>query len=328
MGAYLGAIQGDDAYARRQFLRAAEVLRGCEDGLVVGYHAFAAGSMHLFQGDMEGALREVTRSIDLFRTVDHVNHVPTALLILAMCHEALGDREAASRAKVECLAMTEAAGELYTRSLLLWLLGHEAVALGHDDEAVGLFVRALVMKSALRDVPGVALVLEGLAGAEVRRGHAARAARLLGAAEATWRFEMDPLAAPFAATRREAARADVVAVLGEQTAASVAATGRVMAIDDAIAYAMISAAGPDPVPDTTGSPLTPREAQVAGLVAAGLTNAEIAVRLIISVRTVQGHVENILRKLEFGSRSQVAAWVASREQLDPDRPGTGVRGDG
>ena len=244
MGAYLGAIQGDDAYARRQFLRAAEVLRGCEDGLVVGYHAFAAGSMHLFQGDMEGALREVTRSIDLFRAVDHVNHVPTALRILAMCHEALGDREAASRAKVECLALTEA-GQVRGTPVpcCCGLLGHEALALGNDEQAIGLFIRALVMKSALRDVPGVALVLEGLAGAEVRRGHASRAARLLGAAEATWRFEMDPLAAPFAAHWREAARADVVAVLGEQTAASVAATGRVMAIDDAIAYAMISASG-------------------------------------------------------------------------------------
>ena len=97
---------------------------------------------------------------------------------------------------------------------------------------------------------------------------------------------------------------------------------------DAIAYAMISASGPDPVPDATGSPLSPREAQVAGLVASGMTNAEIAARLVISVRTVQGHVENILRKLEFGSRSQVAAWVASREQVDPDRPGTAARKDG
>ena len=42
--------------------------------------------------------------------------------------------------------MTEAAGELYTRSLLLWQLGHEALALGNRDEAVGLLVRALVMK--------------------------------------------------------------------------------------------------------------------------------------------------------------------------------------
>jgi DNA-binding NarL/FixJ family response regulator len=43
---------------------------------------------------------------------------------------------------------------------------------------------------------------------------------------------------------------------------------------------------------------------------------------------VQGHVENILRKLEFGSRSQVAAWVASREHVDPDHPGPAARKDG
>ena len=59
-----------------------------------------------------------------------------------------------------------------------------------------------------------------------------------------------------------------------------------------------------------------------------MTNAEIAARLVISVRTVQGHVENILRKLGLGSRSQVAAWVASRDQVDPDRPGITVRKDG
>ncbi len=173
--------------------------------------------------------------------------------------------------------MTESAGELYTRSLLLWQLGHEALALGNNDEAIGLLIRALVMKSALRDVPGVALVLEGLAGAEVRRGHAARAARLLGAAEATWRFEMsDPLAAPFAVVRRERARTEILRALGEATYPGRLASGRVMGLDDAVAYAMISASGPEPVPDTTGSPLTPREAQVAGLVAAGLTNADIA----------------------------------------------------
>ena len=321
MGAYLGGIQGDDAYAHRQFIRAGEILRDCEDPLVLGYHAFAAGSMHLFQDDVEGALREVSRSIELFREADHVNHVPTALLILAMCHDHLGDHDAASRAKVECLALTEAAGELYTRSLLLWQLAHEALSLGHHNEATGLLVRALVMKSALRDVPGVALVLEGLAGAEVRRGHAERAARLLGAAEATWRFEMsDPLAAPFASVRRERARSEIVDALGEDAYRTVFAGGRVMGMDDAVAYAMISASGPEPVPDTTGSPLTPREAQVAGLVAVGLTNADIAARLFISVRTVQGHLENILRKLEFSSRAQVAAWVASRESVDPGVP--------
>ena len=62
MGAYVGGIQGDDAYAARQLARAEEVLRGCEDGLVLGYHAFAVGSMHLFQGDMDSALIDVRRA--------------------------------------------------------------------------------------------------------------------------------------------------------------------------------------------------------------------------------------------------------------------------
>ena len=51
---------------------------------------------------------------------------------------------------------------------------------------------------------------------------------------------------------------------------------------------------------------------MADLVADGLSNPEIAARLVISVRTAQGHVENILRKLGFNSRSRVAAWVTER----------------
>ncbi len=51
---------------------------------------------------------------------------------------------------------------------------------------------------------------------------------------------------------------------------------------------------------------------MADLVADGLSNPEIAARLVISVRTAQGHVENILRKLGFNSRSRIAAWVTER----------------
>lgn len=56
--------------------------------------------------------------------------------------------------------------------------------------------------------------------------------------------------------------------------------------------------------------LSPREAQVAKLVAAGLTNRQIAERLVISERTAQNHVQHILTKLSFTRRSQIAAWNA------------------
>jgi DNA-binding CsgD family transcriptional regulator len=55
--------------------------------------------------------------------------------------------------------------------------------------------------------------------------------------------------------------------------------------------------------------LSPREGEVARLVAEGLTNREIATRLFISERTVESHLERIRRKLGFHHRSEIAAWI-------------------
>lgn len=56
--------------------------------------------------------------------------------------------------------------------------------------------------------------------------------------------------------------------------------------------------------------LTPREREVAGLVAQGLTNRQIAKQLVISERTAETHVEQIRSKLGFRNRAQIAGWVA------------------
>jgi DNA-binding NarL/FixJ family response regulator len=58
--------------------------------------------------------------------------------------------------------------------------------------------------------------------------------------------------------------------------------------------------------------LTRREREVAELVGHGLSNRQIAERLVLSTRTVDGHLEHILAKLGFGSRVQVAGWIAAR----------------
>jgi DNA-binding CsgD family transcriptional regulator/Arc/MetJ family transcription regulator len=58
--------------------------------------------------------------------------------------------------------------------------------------------------------------------------------------------------------------------------------------------------------------LSRRESEVAGLVAEGLSNREIARRLVVSERTAETHVQHILTKLGFASRSQVAAWAVRR----------------
>ncbi|HSB03141.1 MAG TPA: LuxR C-terminal-related transcriptional regulator, partial [Anaerolineales bacterium] len=55
--------------------------------------------------------------------------------------------------------------------------------------------------------------------------------------------------------------------------------------------------------------LTGREREVAVLVAMGKSNREIAIELVVSQRTAATHVSNILHKLNFSSRSQIAAWA-------------------
>jgi DNA-binding NarL/FixJ family response regulator len=67
------------------------------------------------------------------------------------------------------------------------------------------------------------------------------------------------------------------------------------------------------------SPLTKRESQIADLVAEGLSNRAIAESLVLSPRTVDGHVERILPKLEFSSRSQIASSVGSRKAQGSNR---------
>ena len=63
------------------------------------------------------------------------------------------------------------------------------------------------------------------------------------------------------------------------------------------------------VPDDIDVPLTPRETQVLRLVAMGLSNQEIADSLGISIETVKEHVQNLLRKLSLGDRTQAAVWA-------------------
>ncbi len=67
-------------------------------------------------------------------------------------------------------------------------------------------------------------------------------------------------------------------------------------------------------PSNTGAagPLSPRELEVAGLVAEGLSNPAIARRLYLSRPTIAHHVAHILTKLGFASRAQIAAWVVQQ----------------
>jgi DNA-binding NarL/FixJ family response regulator len=96
--------------------------------------------------------------------------------------------------------------------------------------------------------------------------------------------------------------------LGDEQFDALVAEEQAMNLDEAVDYAL----SPKQQPAATTAArhvLTPREVEVVALVARGLNNRQIADHLVISTRTADHHVANILSKLGLKTRTQVATWA-------------------
>ena len=122
--------------------------------------------------------------------------------------------------------------------------------------------------------------------------------------------------------------AAVRARLGDQAFADAHGGGRTTQPDDAPPAALALAATPGPAakPQHTRTLLTARERELAALIAQGLSNRQIASRLVIAERTAEGHVQSILNRLGFNSRAQIAA-RAVEHGVRAARPGTARRAE-
>ena len=158
--------------------------------------------------------------------------------------------------------------------------------------------------------------MEGLACAVGTKGEAERAAKLFGAAQGL----REAVGYPQPPGERAVQEPYLVAArspLDEAAWETAFAEGRAMKLEEAVEYAfseddssMIASPTPEQTSATPSpSALTRREREVAKLVARGLTNRQIAEELVLSGRTVENHVRNILKKLKLSSRTEVAAWV-------------------
>lgn len=104
--------------------------------------------------------------------------------------------------------------------------------------------------------------------------------------------------------------------MGEDAFKAAWAKGAAMTLEQAVSYSF-SAADDGPSPRAKVDRLSPREREVASLLAQGLTNRGIAVRLLVAERTVDTHVEHILNKLGFTSRTQIATWAVEQGLYKP-----------
>jgi DNA-binding CsgD family transcriptional regulator len=188
---------------------------------------------------------------------------------------------------------------------------------GDDTRAVRAEKEALRITSGLDERTGIALSFETLAWISASRREFERSARLHGAALSVWESIPKRLPEPF---QEHARRCEHLTrrAMGRERHARLFEEGR--RLDRAAAVALGLEQNHQGRATTrvegTGAVLSGREFEVAELVAKGLTDREIAAELVIAQRTAESHVQHILTKLGFRSRSQVAAWVVTGKGSD------------
>ena len=169
-------------------------------------------------------------------------------------------------------------------------------------------VECLLLQRRVSDTAQLINCVELLGGLACEQGQPERTARLFSAATALRQnmgVPMPPIVRP--AYERELATAR--GAMGSNRFAAAWAEGSVMTVDQLVEYARQADAASSQPHVSSADPLSQREREVIALLARGYTNRQIAEDLIISGRTVDGHVAHILAKLGLSTRAQAAVWA-------------------
>ena len=328
------AVSADEALA---------IAQAAGDGWNEGYALGTRAAIAARRGKLREAEQQATASVAVMRRIDQQWGAARALLGLGDLARFRNHPGEAHGWYVEALAILREIGARPEIARCLAGLGRVAMDLGAIEQARRHLTRSLRLSHATGSRIGVARGLEAFAALTGHEGRSELAVQLTAAAAALREAAGLP---PLSGARVEAYLAQARR-LGDATVARLWASGQALTSEAAVALALdapapsaalLSGKGPageNPALTVVGryrvaaappSSLTQREYEIAELVAGGLSNKAIAAELSISHTTAARHVANIMNKLGFNSRSQIAAWVADRAQGpgragDPGEPG-------
>ena len=316
VAAWVALIQGDRDDAIAYLVECGEIADDLGDHRMSAHVAHWSALHHLFCGRTAAAAGLYERAIAVHRGGGDTASVLLALFQLAMAQTYDGRPEQALQSCTDTLELSDRYGERWNRAYSLWMTGLCRWRLGEPEPAARAARAALELQREFRDGICTALTIELLSWIAATTSDVRAAARLAGAATAVW-IGLGTTVAAFgphihADATRCAERIAPARGAGRDTPDTAGRGG--MTIDEAIGLALDTTSPPSRAPARVAGdcPLTRRELEIAGLVAEGLRNRAIAEKLVLSSRTVDGHMERILTKLGFTSRAQVASWVANQ----------------
>ncbi|MEV4391509.1 LuxR C-terminal-related transcriptional regulator [Nonomuraea sp. NPDC049607] len=261
-----------------------------------------------------GRLREAQRLGDeaLARAREHGHRWLMARMAaqLGAVAEARGDLETAKSQYEQAVPWLWELGSDSELARCLARVGRVAAMLGEFAAARERLADSLALSRQSGQRQGVARCLAGLSVLAEHEGDLDGAV-LAAAAAATLR---ESIGQHSATIRIEELLSRARAKLGEGRTASLWSRGRAMS-PDAAALQVLAGERPVSPPPVAAEPvrhslLTARELEIAGLLTRGLSNRAIAEELVISPATVARHIANIMEKLGYTSRAQIAVWAA------------------
>jgi len=282
-----------------------------DDEAVGALVTHTAANLAFYSGDLGAAVDALARVVPIWRALERTFHLIDGLLALVLARTALGEDDAAQACCEELLEITTQRREVWHRGYALWTYSFAMLRRGELERADELAREALRLKRQMDDPVGAIWCLYTLAWIAADEHDHVRAAVVLGAATTLQRTLRIPgLPGPDTVVRQEEYGERVRQELGPREFNRAFEDGARLDLAAAISYALGEQPETPTRDEADGSALTRREREVADLVAKGMTNKEIAARLVISQRTAETHVEHILTKLGFTSRAQIASWVA------------------
>ena len=271
--------------------------------------------LFISEGDPAKVRTLLEESLALCREVGHKDGIVITLSLLGEVFLQQGDTVKARLLLEESVALSRELGYRHGTAESLSLFGRVEALEGDYAEARAFYEESLAIEREVGDNLSIAFYLEGLADVVAVQGDPKWAARLWGVAEALREAMGTPLP-PVDRTAYERAVAAVHTQLGEKTFAAAWAEGRKMTPEQALTTqgkTMIptwpTSATPTKSPTVSPDGLSARELEVLRLLATGLTDAQIAEQLVLSLHTIHAHLRTIYSKLGVTSRSAATRYA-------------------